>query len=266
MNVPEKNIEVLNVRGEDFDIRVNREFLDKLKSHRILLDRDPEVQRWKIGQVVRLAKSVTVEPYTAFRVSNFLCSAGSFSSILSDLGPQTSLGRYCSVALHCTVMGFRHPIEAVSQSSAFFDNGRDFTLTYRKDYAELNGNEFSFRGLIAPQKGNINIGHDVWIGAYSALAPGISIGNGAVIAAHSVVVKDVAPYTIVGGNPAKEIKKRFSDAIIEGLEKTRWWDYQLSDLHKFNYTDPMIFIGEFLSRRDSLTKVEYTPFTAKDLL
>ena len=73
--------------------------------------------------------------------------------------------------------------------------------------------------------GDVIIGNDVWIGHESTIMSGVKIGDGAVIAANSVVVKDVEPYTIVGGNPAKVIKKRFSDDIINNLLELKWWDW-----------------------------------------
>ncbi|QIL46766.1 CatB-related O-acetyltransferase [Vagococcus coleopterorum] len=75
-------------------------------------------------------------------------------------------------------------------------------------------------------KGDTQIKSDAWLGMNAMLMPGITIGEGAIVAAGSVVTKDVAPYTIVGGNPAKEIKKRFSDKEIEQLLEIRWFDWQ----------------------------------------
>lgn len=74
-------------------------------------------------------------------------------------------------------------------------------------------------------KGNIIIGSDVWIGRDTMILSGVKIGDGAVIGAKSLVTKDIEPYTIVGGNPAKFIKKRFSDDKIKALLKIRWWDW-----------------------------------------
>ncbi|QEI09365.1 CatB-related O-acetyltransferase [Pigmentiphaga aceris] len=76
------------------------------------------------------------------------------------------------------------------------------------------------------------IGNDVWIGAYARIMGGVKIGDGAVIAAGSVVTHDVEPYTIVGGVPAKPIKKRFSQALIDEMLALRWWDYDWPELMK----------------------------------
>lgn len=74
-------------------------------------------------------------------------------------------------------------------------------------------------------KGAINIGNDVWIGNNVVILAGVTIGHGAIIGAYSIVAKDVAPYTIVAGNPAREIRKRFSEDIIEKLLKMAWWKW-----------------------------------------
>ena len=76
-----------------------------------------------------------------------------------------------------------------------------------------------------PLKGDTKIGNDVWIGQNVTVMPGVHIGDGAIIAANSVVVKDVPPYRIAGGNPCKIIKKRFDDELIEYLLAVKWWDW-----------------------------------------
>ncbi|MPL65728.1 Virginiamycin A acetyltransferase [bioreactor metagenome] len=75
-------------------------------------------------------------------------------------------------------------------------------------------------------KGDIIIGNDVWIGFDAVIMSGVHIGNGAIIGTRAVVTKDVPPYTIVGGIPAKRIRKRFDDTVIEILQKTKWWDWE----------------------------------------
>lgn len=77
-----------------------------------------------------------------------------------------------------------------------------------------------------PRKGDIIIGNDVWIGRESVIMPGVKIGEGAIIAAYSVVVKDIPAYTVYGGNPAKFIKKRFDDELIDLLLRFQWWNLE----------------------------------------
>lgn len=84
-----------------------------------------------------------------------------------------------------------------------------------------------------PFKGDTIVGNDVWIGRESVIMPGVKIGDGAIIAAHSVVTKDIEPYSIVGGNPAKLIRKRFDDELISLLLKTQWWNFEPTELVAF---------------------------------
>ena len=81
-------------------------------------------------------------------------------------------------------------------------------------------------------KGNIVIGNDVWIGYEAVIMAGVHIGDGAIIAARAVVTKDVPPYTIVGGTPAKEIRKRFDAEVIEQLLIQKWWDLSTDKIHQ----------------------------------
>ena len=81
-----------------------------------------------------------------------------------------------------------------------------------------------------PHKGDTVIGNDVWLGRNCTILPGVKIGNGAIVAACSVVTKDVAPYTVVGGNPARFLKKRFDDGTAALLEELRWWDLPPEEL------------------------------------
>jgi len=82
-------------------------------------------------------------------------------------------------------------------------------------------------------KGDVLIGNDVWIGASAFLASGISIGDGAVVAAHAVVTRDVPPYAIVGGNPARQIRFRFAESVISDLLRICWWNWPDEKVDRF---------------------------------
>ena len=83
-----------------------------------------------------------------------------------------------------------------------------------------------------PLKGDTVIGNDVWIGQNAVILPGVHIGDGAIIGANCVVGSDVAPYTIVIGNPAKEVRKRFDDELISLMLKFRWWDRTIDEINR----------------------------------
>lgn len=90
------------------------------------------------------------------------------------------------------------------------------------------------------------IGHDVWIGHSVIIKQGVTVGTGAVIGMGSIVTKDVAPYAIVAGSPAKEIRKRFNNEIIQKLLESKWWEFSDEKLHKYAayFKEPEKFISE----------------------
>lgn len=95
-----------------------------------------------------------------------------------------------------------------------------------------------------PSRGDTVVGNDVWLGYEATIMPGVQIGNGAIVAAKSVVVKDVPAYTIVGGNPAKPIKQRFSEEEVALLEAIAWWDW---DLEKITRNLHLIMDGDIVA-------------------
>ena len=96
--------------------------------------------------------------------------------------------------------------------------------------------------------GNIKIGNDVWIGAKAIILSGTTIGDGSIIAAGSVVSGKIEPYTIVGGNPAREIKKRFNDKIVENLMRIKWWELEDHKINKISTLLCSTKIEEFLEK------------------
>jgi phosphonate metabolism protein (transferase hexapeptide repeat family) len=131
----------------------------------------------------------------------------------SDLA-YTTIGKFCSIAAMTRINPGNHPMERASQShftyrsSAYFDGERD------------EGEFFAWR-----RAHPVAIAHDVWIGHGAIVLPGRRIGIGAVVAAGAVVTKNVAPYAIVAGNPARVVRQRFTDAIAERLIRLAWWDW-----------------------------------------
>ena len=87
-----------------------------------------------------------------------------------------------------------------------------------------------FRSDDVTSKGDVILAEDVWVGSNVVILSGVKIGRGAIIAAGSVVTKDVAPYSIVGGVPAKVIKMRFSDEVIKKIENSRWWEWNTKSI------------------------------------
>jgi acetyltransferase-like isoleucine patch superfamily enzyme len=121
------------------------------------------------------------------------------------------IGCFTSIANGVVIGGARHPMEWVSMSPVFYA-GRDSVKA-----------KFSVHFLDTPKR--VSIGHDVWVGRNAIILPGVNVGHGAVVAAGSVVTKDVPPYAIVGGNPAKLIRYRFADETLRRLLLIQWWDW-----------------------------------------
>ncbi len=205
-------------------------------------------KRFRLGAVLSVNPEATIEAFSTIAAGENLFTIGAFSSVASALPPYATVGRFCSVAPGVRVMGFKHPVQAVCQSSAVFNFSREFVHAYlEKSFASGDLKARPPR-VPTPQPPRIlHLGHDVWIGENCTIAPNVSIGNGAIVASGSHVVKDVPPYAIVGGNPAKLIRYRFPTEICEELSRTRWWDYELSDLfsNDVSFADPEGFISKF---------------------
>lgn len=126
------------------------------------------------------------------------------------------IGRFCSIADGVTILlGGDHNVDWVTTYPLYI----------------LFGKEKTFPGFVR-SKGDVVIGNDVWIGRDALILSGVEIGNGAIVAARSVVTEDVAPYSIVAGNPARHIKFRFSESIRKDLQRIAWWDWPLSRIGK----------------------------------
>jgi acetyltransferase-like isoleucine patch superfamily enzyme len=135
-------------------------------------------------------------------------------------GAKLVFGNFCSIAGGVNIyLGGNHRI--------------DYVTTY--PFGHINQNIFNkFNGKGHPStKGDVIIGNDVWIGSNVTIMSGVIIGDGAVIANNSHVVKNVEPYTLVGGNPAQFIKYRFSKEQIEKLLEIKWWNWDDSKINKF---------------------------------
>ena len=133
----------------------------------------------------------------------------------------TAIGKFCSIAANSRINALEHPIERVSQHK----------LTYRpNEYFRYLGVDQEFRER---RRGKaVTIGHDVWIGHGAVILPGVTIGNGAVVGANAVVRRDVAPYTIVAGAPARMLRPRFTADIAERLLALAWWDWPVERLYE----------------------------------
>ncbi|OFW84040.1 MAG: chloramphenicol acetyltransferase [Alphaproteobacteria bacterium GWF2_58_20] len=134
------------------------------------------------------------------------------------LGDRLVIGRFCAIARGVTFImnGANHKISGISTYPfGIFGKGWEAGIPKPEDL---------------PFKGDTVVGNDVWLGYESLVMPGVNIGNGAIVASRSVVTSDVPAYAIVGGNPAKVIRMRFSDADIARLESVAWWNWPVAKI------------------------------------
>lgn len=158
------------------------------------------------------------------------CNVGRylFLNIGSIVYPHVSIGRFCSFARGCEIGVANHPTSFLSSHSFQYHTAQfPNDPVYKNDVKRV-----SWRGHPPT-----HIGNDVWIGAQCIIKAGVKIGDGAVIAANSVVVKDVPPYAIVGGTPAKIIKMRFDEEKVQLLLSLKWWELDLKDIGTLPFDD-----------------------------
>ena len=140
----------------------------------------------------------------------------------------TEIGKYSSIGDNINIIVGRHPISNfVSTHPSFYSTNLPMNLSY-VSYDKFN----EYKYYDNKNKISVKIGNDVWIGSNSIIMEGVRIGDGSVIAAGSIVTKDVNPYSIVGGVPAKIIKYRFSDEDIKYLLNFKWWDKETQWIEK----------------------------------
>lgn len=160
------------------------------------------------------------------------------------IGDKLIIGKFCMIA---------------SGAQFIMNGGNHLTeATSAYPFAIFGGSwQDAMEGKTYPTKGNTIIGNDVWIGHDATIMPGVQIGDGAIIATKAVVTKDVPPYTIVGGNPAKHLRKRFTDDVIQQLLALKWWDWEIEKLSKHVKLltgDPASFLATIFNKEEGVAE------------
>ena len=191
-------------------------------------------------------------------------SMGAFSYAVSGYFFATKIGRYVSMGESIQIGRHNHPLNYMTTSPFFYTTTKLFDVGDNFESAEQYHAYRVRKDMPYDVKLEItDIGHDVWVGHGAFIKPGVKIGIGAVIAAHSVVVKDVPPFAIVAGNPATIKKYRIKEELIPAVLESQWWEYAPWDLGPLSIENPEKFLEEFDKKKDEMPKYTvplYRPF------
>ncbi|MCD1116494.1 CatB-related O-acetyltransferase [Chryseobacterium turcicum] len=197
-------------------------FFEYLKWLKTKIKYQAKYKNLKVGYMSRLINVVFGQyNWLGNNVIMINSSIGDFSYISDgSVISETEMGKFCSIGPNVRIAPGKHPTHTfVSTHPAIYSN---------PDYCMKN---FQTKDHHNPKR-NVIIGNDVWICANAVIADGVTVGDGAIIAANAVVNSDVEPYSIVGGIPATFIRKRFKDEQINVLNRSKWWDQSLDWIEK----------------------------------
>jgi phosphonate metabolism protein (transferase hexapeptide repeat family) len=210
--------------GKNLKIHCSSKIIDSILKDNVQLGRNVSIENCSIGSDCKILSdnyfyNATIDDYSYVNTHSFILRA--------------NIGKFCSIASHVYIGPGSHPMDFVSTHP--FSFLKDFGGIISIDNAKI---------VTQREKKSIIIGNDVWIGQGTIIMENITIGDGAIIGAHTVVTKNVDPYAIVVGNPGKVIRYRFNKETIEELLKIKWWDWSKERLSENinGFYNPKVFI------------------------
>jgi acetyltransferase-like isoleucine patch superfamily enzyme len=208
-----------------------------------LMERGVEVLPRGTGRIVTLPKNTRLESPSSLKWTGYEHSIhlGAFSYQVSGYCFAARIGRYCSFGEEVQIGRQNHPLTWASTSPAFYLHDQLFGLHDGFEGAK-EYHEYRFKNGEPPTKVKVTtIGNDVWIGHGALISAGVTIGDGAIVAAHAVVSRDVPAYAVVAGNPAVIKRYRLPPLLMSPMLRCRWWRYAPWQLTHLDATDPASF-------------------------
>lgn len=224
--------------------------------------------RWRVGETLQAEPGCRIERFSHILAGHALPAAlGAFSYSFSPFLPTMRVGRYCSIAHDVGVMASQHPTDwATSSPFSYSPWGLEGFSRYLAEEKGLTS--FVLFPSDEFRSAPVTVGNDVWIGEGVLLKGGVTIGDGAIVAARAVVTRDVPPYAIVGGVPAKVIRMRFPEAVVERLQALQWWRFGPDVLHPLDVRDTQGFMDRLEARlaNDPPAPVDDPPLTYDEIV
>jgi phosphonate metabolism protein (transferase hexapeptide repeat family) len=191
-----------------------------------------ELKGCRLGRYVAVGERVILREVTVGDFSYFERHAEAI---------YTTIGKFCSIAANSRINALDHPMERLTTHK----------VSYRpNEYFRWLGVDADFRERRRAKR--VSIGHDVWMGHGAVVMPGVTIGNGAVVGANSVVTKDVPAYSVMAGVPARPLRRRFAPEIAARIEALAWWDWPAETLAEAIPDMQALPIEVFLDRWESI--------------
>ena len=237
---------------------VSRNDLEAMRRLRVFTSPNGS-DRLQPGRTVRFLPDVILEKYVGMFNGAIFCSVGAFSYVWSPIHPldmDLKIGRYCSIAGNVTVFAGNHPLHFVSTSP--FSGDHELSIC-RAALEDFGNSGFVHRYVAEKLLPSPIIGNDVWIGQDATLARGITLGHGCAVGTGAMVTRSVPPYAVVAGNPAKIIRMRFPEPMIERLLASEWWRFAFPEFGSMRFDEPERFLGE-LGEKVSAGRI--VPFVA----